>query len=224
MALVTCNLCGKNISSRAVVCPKCGCPTLARKDSVQRSTKNCSECENAGIDGHYACNLCDGDSLRAFKPRPEFKKQQGQDLLRPSTDAADIDLLVKIDGLDIGSDLKSVFIEISATPFKSRLFGINSYTADAGELKYFRRLNSLTTICSNLAFLCGPFYYFMYMMWKKGAILLTVQLALFTGIVFGILPVSVVSLILLFVLHGICYCSAKYDRYRKLVLDEKFWW
>lgn len=225
MALVKCNLCGNNISSRALLCPKCGCPTLTPKDSATRRAKNCSECENGGVDGDYACNLCEGNSLKAFRAKPEIKEQQlGSDRQHQLSSETNMDLLVKIDELDVGSDLKSLFVKISSTPLKGRLFGINRYTSDDSELKYFKHLNSLATVCSNLALVLGPFYYFVYAIWKKGIVLLLVQLALLTGSVFGILPVSISCLVALVGLHGICYCSAKYDRYRKLVLDEEFWW
>lgn len=225
MALVKCNLCGNNISSRALFCPKCGCPTLAQKDTASRRARNCSECENGGADGDYACNLCDGDSLQAFRAKPEIKGQQlGSDRQHQLSGDTDIDLLVKIDGLDVGSDLKTLFVKISSTPLGSRLFGINSYISDDTDLKYFKRLNSLTTVGSNIALVFGPFYYFIHVMWKKGIVLLLVQLALLAGIVFCVLPVSISCFAALVGLQSICYCSAKYDRYRKIVLDEDFWW
>jgi len=225
MALVKCNLCGNNISSKASICPKCGCPTLVKKESPSRPVKNCSECEYGGADNEYACNLCDSGSLQAFKAKSDIKGRQLEgDRHHQFSGAADMDLLVKIDDLDVGSDLKNLFVKISTTPFQSRLIGINSYTTDDSELKYFKHLNSLATVSSNLALISGPFYYFIHAMWKKGIVLLVIQLALFSGIVFGILPVSISCFAALLGLQCICYCSAKYDRYRKLVLDEEFWW
>ena len=225
MALVKCNLCGNNISSKASICPKCGCPTLVKKESASRPAKNCSECEYGGVDGEYACNLCDSGSFQAFKAKSDLKDlRSGSDRQHQFSGNTDTDLLVKIDDLDIGSDLKNVFVKIFSTPHRSRLFGIKGYTSDDSELKYFKHFNSLVTVGSNLALVFGPFYYFIHGMWKKGIVLLLIQLALFSGIVFGILPVSISCFVALLGLHCICYCSAKYDRYRKLVLDEEFWW
>jgi len=228
MALINCKLCNNRISTRAEDCPKCGCPNSVRSDTQTAShqKKNCAECEHGGTDGGYSCNLCDTTLTSGFKPVTAVqggsvsKNRRENDI----STIAGLDLLVIIDELEINSSLKDVFVKIAATQSTSGFLGIRKYVTECSELKYFKAANTLSAISSNLALLTGPFYYIMFGIWRKGAVLLVMQLAALAGAVFGNQALQIVSLILLVATQTMVYCAAKYDRYRQLVLHETFWW
>lgn len=104
------------------------------------------------------------------------------------------------------------------------MLGVRRYASDEPELRYFGSLNTANRISSNLALLLGPYYYLIHGVWRKGGLLMALQLFLIAGIVFCITPVQVAALLGLLAIQLLAYCSAKYDRYRKLMLDETFWW
>lgn len=225
MALVACNLCGNKISTRAKLCPKCGCPTLKQADAGRRpAVKNCADCQHGGVDGEYACNLCDSGSLQAFKAKTGVKSRQETEHPSARSAGADVSLVAQIESLDLDGSLKELFFMLTSATVSARIAGINFYANQDSRFRYFRRLNSFDTVGSNLALICGPLYYFLHAIWKKGALLQIAQFTLITGVVFTIQPVSLACLAGLVGLHGLCYCSAKFDRYRKLVLNETFWW
>lgn len=226
MALISCKLCGNRISTRAQLCPKCGCPNIARtaKEQVAPKTKNCAACEYGGSDGGYTCNLCDAESGKPFQQTAP--PQHGP--LEPQTategTSAPLALLVQIEELEIDSSLKGVFAKLATSTPATVLLGVRRYASNEPELRYFGSLNTANRISSNIALVLGPYYYLMHGIWRKGGLLMVAQLLLIAGIVFCITPVQVVALLGLLAIQLLAYCSAKYDRYRKLMLDETFWW
>jgi len=227
MALISCKLCGNRISTRAQLCPKCGCPNIVRvaQEPVVPKTKNCAECEYGGSDGGYTCNLCDAETVKPLQ-------QAAQPTHAPSTQPqapgegspAPLALLVQIEELEIDSSLKGVFAKLATSSPASVMLGVRRYASDEPELRYFGSLNTANRISSNLALLLGPYYYLIHGVWRKGGLLMALQLLLIAGIVFCITPVQVAALLGLLAIQLLAYCSAKYDRYRKLMLDETFWW
>lgn len=225
MALVNCNLCENKISTRARYCPKCGCPNPARKDTISENSKNCAACENSGPDGGYSCNLCDTGSLSSFQAKSSSNALKQDAEVKPQFKGESVgELLAQLDELEVGSYSKTLYSKISTAEITSRIFGINVYAGDDVDLKYFRQINTVNSVCSNAALLLGPFYYIFYGVWRKGAILVVLQLLFSAGIVFGNRTVAVLSFVLLLLVQVVCYCSAKYDRYRKAVLGQEFWW
>lgn len=225
MALVSCNLCENKISTRARYCPKCGCPNPARNESAPSSSKDCANCENSGPDGGYACNLCDTGAFSSFQAKKSATQQkQAAEVPMQFKGESVGDLLAQLDELEAGSYSKELYAKISNAVITSRVLGINLYAGDDIDLKYFRQLNTVNSVCSNLALLLGPFYYIFYGLWRKGALLLLLQILFSAGIVFGNRMAAIVSLVLLLLVQVISYCAAKYDRYRKHVLGEEFWW
>lgn len=225
MALVSCNLCENKISTRARYCPKCGCPNPARNDAVPKHSKDCANCENSGPDGDYACNLCETGTFSSFQAKKSTAQlnqaAEGSSQFKGESVG---DLLAQLDELEVGSYSKELYAKLADAEITSRVFGINLYAGDDINLKYFRQFNTSNSVCSNMALLLGPFYYIFYGLWRKGALLLLLQILFSAGIVFGNRLAAIVSLMLLVLVQVMSYCSAKYDRYRKDVLGEEFWW
>ena len=70
----------------------------------------------------------------------------------------------------------------------------------------------------------GGFYYILHGIWRKGVLVIVLQLGLLAALLFCIVPVQIAAVVGLALLQLIVFASAKYDRYRQLVLEEVFWW
>lgn len=44
MAMIKCSECGKNISEKAKMCPKCGCPINEKEDNIKFLSEKCPNC------------------------------------------------------------------------------------------------------------------------------------------------------------------------------------
>ncbi len=227
MALIACKLCGKSVSSRALACPKCGCPNILRtaQQPAAAPRKNCVDCEYFGMDSSFACNLCElqgeppkSSNLRSHSQITAAEQSQLQQGTPPS------DLLAQISALEIDPHLQELFTLIAATPISANLLGIRRFEVDIPQLRHFRTLRTTGVIDSSQALLMGGFYYILHGIWRKGVLVIVLQLGLLAALLFCIVPVQIAAVIGLALLQLIVFASAKYDRYRQLVLEEVFWW
>lgn len=232
MALISCKLCENKISSRARVCPKCGCPNILRTDDplTKSNGKNCADCEYSGTDGGFSCNLCDdARNISGYKQQGSSMIGRLESLMgsSPADIAKQIEsnLLQIIATLDIDDDLRLIFEKIATTEIKKRRLSVNLYEGEDPALSYFSTpFVSASSIASPMALLLGPLSYFAVGLWKKGILLTILVFSLLLGTIF-LIPVAAAGLVLMvFLLYLLCYCNLKYDRYRQLVLHESFWW
>lgn len=218
MALVSCGSCGHRISSWARSCPKCGYPAagIDRHAYGGAPVRESADGRHDGVSRDVFREMGRQAQAEGASPSPLNQEQQ------PKTDEVTRSEIIEL--LDIDSNLRHLYRKIAVTGVRSHWFGIHRFETDDSDLKYFCRLNTLTNICSTMALLLGPFYYILHRVWRKGAVLIAAQLLFSAGIVFGSRPVAATCLVAMVLVHLICCCSAKYDRYRSTVLEESFWW
>jgi hypothetical protein len=223
MALVSCNLCNKRISSKAKFCPKCGCPNINREETVAGKAKNCGTCSLAPTEPGLVCNLCD-------VPATDFPKlseqEHGGATGHGSTSGAGSSTALitdRIAGLAISSDLKEVF-NLIALSERDRGPLSEMLVDDDSRLRCFRIINSRQTICSNCALFFGAVYYFIHGVWRKGSLLALITLAPALLFLLSATAAELTFAIAVLYVHVTCYCRAKRDRYRLQVLEERFWW
>jgi hypothetical protein len=132
-------------------------------------------------------------------------------------------LLARINCLELIAPLKAQFELIATTEIKKTVLGIPQFDSDDQRLKYRFARGAGNAMVSWSGFCSGPGYYFTRGMWRKGSVMtLLIVVALCSGLMIGggvLLPL--VSTAVLMVLSAF---MATYDRYRHLVLGEKFWW
>ncbi len=225
MALIPCKLCGKAISTRALVCPKCGCPNILRtaQEASAPPKKTCIDCEYFGVDGSHACNLCE---LQGVSPKTQrsVRSQLTAEEQQMGQGRGASDLLTRISALELDPHLQELFALIAATPISAKLLGIRRFAVDLPQLRHFRSLRTGEMIDSSQALVMGGFYYILHGLWRKGGLVITLQLGLLAALLFCITPVQIGAVIGLVLLQLVIFASAKYDRYRQLVLEEVFWW
>jgi multisubunit Na+/H+ antiporter MnhG subunit len=223
MALVPCNLCNNRISTKAKSCPKCGCPNINRDETVITRAKNCNTCSYAPTEPGFTCNLCDVPATDSLKPTERAPSAKADLEKLFDTDSRNSSIAARIAELDISRDLKDVFTMIALS---ERDRGPLSEMPDGDDirLKCFRAIDSRPTICSNLALFLGAAYYFIHGIWQKGSLLALIMLS--PALLFflsGRVAALILAMAALYV-HVTCYRSAKRDRYRRQVLEERFWW
>jgi hypothetical protein len=147
-------------------------------------------------------------------------------LAKPAADTERVSHIVnRIAGLQVGEEDKKLFRLIADNPVQKIVLGIPLYRAEDSSLSILK-LGYLVRAPASLAGLCcGPFYYVVLGLKKKGAVLAGILALL--AIVAQMFWLN--SWILAILIGGgvvnLWSCGmVTYDRYRKLVLDEDFWW
>lgn len=229
MALIDCKLCGQKISSRAPFCPKCQCPTLPREQRSVRLSEQCRACGLTGED-EVACNLCPGATTSARPDRltsPVSKSVAGTlEMFTKPAEPGPVGLIaIKINGLQVGEAVKIQFRLIADNPVQRMVLGIPLFRDEDSRLTIWKLGRPEKSLASLAGLCCGPFFYTVLGLWKKGA-LLTALLAL---LAVAAQMFWVDSWIMAILIGGgvvnLWSCGmVTYDRYRNLVLDEDFWW
>lgn len=229
MALIDCKLCGQKISSRAPFCPKCQCPTLPREQGNARLSDQCRACGlTVGLDD-VTCNLCPGASTATSTRLPHSinKSVTGTfDPLAKPVETGRVSLISsKINGLQVGEEVKELFRLIADNPVQRMVLGIPLFRTEDSRLTIWKLGRPGRSLASIAGLCCGPFFYTALGLWKKGA-LLAALLALLTVTAQEFWVNSWLMAILIGAgVVNLWSCGmVTYDRYRNLVLDEDFWW
>jgi hypothetical protein len=222
MALVTCNLCGQKISSRAKSCPKCGCPVLSRGNEPFSVNTACKVCGLADPSTEVYCNLCTLPH-RNSRPASSAPISPGSYLI----DRQQSDLITqKIDALSVDHHLKELFKLMARGSQERVIMGIPVYAGDNPQLRPWDLKDWRHSLASLGGLCCGPLYYFHLKLWKKGTVL-TVMLLVIAGICSILLPEYTSATALLpgiLIVNLLAGMMMKYDMFRQLVQGEDFWW
>lgn len=228
MALIDCKLCGQKISSRAPFCPKCQCPTLPREQSSTRLSEQCRACGlTNGLDD-VTCNLCPGATSSAPLDRlvRAAKPSAAAELLAKPAEPGRVSLIAsKINGLQVGEEVKERFRLIAENPVHRLVLGMPLFRAADGRLSVWKLGCPGRSLAAIVGLGCAPFYYATRGLWKKGTVLAAFWALLAAGAQMFWVNSWIVAILIGGGVVNLWSCGmVTYDRYRNLVLDEDFWW
>ena len=124
-----------------------------------------------------------------------------------------MDVISKINELQIAPSWKQKFLAIS----ESKPFG-GGLVHEFGDKAKYKALPFWTKF-SVWGLLIGVLFYFFKGMWKKGLVLMAVN------VLVVVLSEAIPALaLLLYLPMVIAFAQANIDYYRKMVLGEDFWW